>query len=326
MRQTVEAKLVYAPVLICTYTRLGHLRRTVEALARNSCAADTDLFIASDYPYDESHGSQVEEVRNYLKTISGFKSVNVILRDRNFGVDANYNDAIDFIFENNDRVILMEDDIVTGCHFLDFINDGLRLYGPNGRVLAVNGYMWPKLQTPISTDTLLLPLYNAWGTGFHKENFRKIKSNPSVSQHIIADWKLFLKANFLMPGIALLLLEMARGKLHAWDVDCFLYMLEHDLLVLFPNKSLVKNIGFDGTGLNCDVDASFENQIINEDFLVNVRELSLEEIASWQRLGFVAFGGWAVFLKGLFLYFLKKNMNESLFQRIVSFKKRLFNL
>lgn len=314
---------VFAPVLICTYTRCSHLKKTIEALANNSYALSTDLYIASDYPYDESHQNMVNEVRDYIGKINGFKSVNVILRDRNFGANANYYDALDNVFEKHDRVIIMEDDIVTGRYFLKFINDGLDFYGPNGKVLAVGGYMWPKLQAAATTDTLLLPHYNAWGTGFHKENFRKIKSDYTVSQRVIADWRLFLRANLLSPGISLMLIEMARGKLHAWDVDCFLYMLEHDLLMLFPRCSFVKNIGFDGTGIHCGVDLSFDDQIINDSFPVGVKDISPEEISLCQKMSFKAFGGWRIFLKGLVLFYLKKNIREDHFVKMMHFKQRL---
>jgi len=328
VQRETEAKYqrVYAPVLICTYTRLYHLKRTVESLSKNSCAICTDLYIASDYPYDESHRPLVEEVRGYIKTISGFNSVNIILRDQNFGANANYYDALDCIFNKHDRVVIMEDDIVTGCHFLQYINDGLHLYGVGSGVFAVSGYMWPKLRTTLDTDTLLLPLYNSWGTGFHRENFRKIVSNPSVSQNVLGDWPLFLKANLLIPGIASPLLDMAEGKLHAWDVDCFLYILERDLLVLFPKNSLVKNIGFDGSGLHCDIDPSFEIQVINEDRSVNVRELSSEEVSSCKNISFEAFGGWRSFVKGLFLYFVKRSVGYSLFFKMVSFKQKIFSI
>lgn len=328
MQRKTEAELkrVYAPVLICTYTRLSHLKQTIESLSKNSCAIFTDLYIASDYPYDESHHCLVEEIRSYIKTIGGFNSVNIILRDRNFGANANYYDAIDYIFERYDRIIIMEDDIVTGYYFLEFINDGLDFYGPDGRVLAVGGYMWPKLQAIATTDTLLLPHYNAWGTGFHRENFRKIKSDSTVSRRVVGDWRLFLKANLLSPGISLMLIEMARGKLHAWDVDCFLYMLEHELLMLFPRDSFVKNIGFDGTGIHCGIDLSFDDQIINNSFSVGIKELSSEEILLCRKLSFKAFGGWGIFFKGLVLYFLKKNIREDRFVKMVHFKQRLMSI
>lgn len=328
MLQEVESedRRVCAPVLICTYTRYAHLKRTIESLAKNSCATSTDLYIASDYPYDESHQPLVDEVRSYLQTIDGFKSVNVILRDRNFGANANYYDALDTIFDKHDRVVIMEDDIVTGTHFLQFINDGLHLYGPNGRVLAVTGYIWPTLKTNIDTDTLLLPLFCGWGTGYHRENFRKIESNSNVARRILDDWRLFIKANILIPGIASPLWEMARGRLHAWDVDCFLYMLERDLLLLYPKNSLVKNIGFDGTGLHCDIDPSYEGQVINEDLFVSIRELSQEEVALCGRLSFKAFGGWRAFLKGFLLYFVKKSVGDNLFLKMVCIKRQIFSV
>src|SRR5574343_33032 len=156
--------------------------------------------------------------------------------------------------------------------------------------------MWPTMLPRTSSDTVLLQLYCAWGTGLHRESLRKVMANPNVSRRVIGDWRLFLKANFLIPGIASPIFDMAKGKLQAWDVECFLYMLEHDLFVLYPKNSLVKNIGFDGTGLHCGIDTVFEQQKINESTPVNVDPIKLEEAILCKGLAFKAFGGWKALL------------------------------
>ena len=46
---------------------------------KNFLAKESELFIFSDGSKNESDSVKVREVRNYLKTISGFKSLNIII-------------------------------------------------------------------------------------------------------------------------------------------------------------------------------------------------------------------------------------------------------
>ena len=56
-----------APILLFTYNRPAHTRRTVEALQRNTLAAESELFIYSDAPKTDDDRTAVDEVRRYLK-------------------------------------------------------------------------------------------------------------------------------------------------------------------------------------------------------------------------------------------------------------------
>jgi hypothetical protein len=317
---------VRAPVLIGTYTRLDHLKKSIDALAKNTQASETDLYIASDFSASEKDRSSVDDVRSYIKTISGFRSLNLILRPLNYGSYRNYTEATEFIFQTHDRIIIMEDDIVTGVGFLEFINDGLELYGVDSNVFGVTGYMWPNIKIDIDSDTVLLPLYNGWGSAFHRENYKKIVSGRHVAQKVVKSFFLFLRANMVIPGIAPLVFEMARGKLAAWDIDCYLYVIENKKYVLLPKKSLVKNIGFDGTGLRCGVDAAFSEQDINNDRTIAVRRLSPGEIAFCGKHTFSAFGGLSSFLKGYVIFYMKRFLPEYLFLRALSFKQKIMRV
>lgn len=312
-----------APVLIGTYTRLDHLKKTVDALAKNTLASETDLYIASDFAASEKDQSSVDNIRSYIKSISGFKSLNLILRPSNYGSYRNYTEATDFIFKTHDRIIIMEDDIVTGVGFLEFINDGLDLYGVDSNVFCVTGYMWPNIKIDIDSDTVLLPIYNGWGSAFHRENYKKIVSGKHVAQRVVKSFILFLRVNMIIPGIAPLVFEMAKGRLAAWDIDCFLYVVENKKCVLLPKKSLVKNIGFDGTGLRCGVDNAFVEQDINNGSTVTVRRLLPSEISFCRKHTFAAFGGLSSLLKGYVVFYMKSLLSDKLFMRALSFKQRL---
>lgn len=73
-----------APIVIFTYNRPWHTQQTVEALLKNEYASESDLIIFSDAP-KMKRLKRGEETRSYIRNITGFKSLRIIERDRNFG-------------------------------------------------------------------------------------------------------------------------------------------------------------------------------------------------------------------------------------------------
>ena len=73
-----------APILLFTYNRISHTCRCVEALLKNSLASESELFIYSDAAKDETQQKAVEEVHQYIHTISGFKQITITERKENW--------------------------------------------------------------------------------------------------------------------------------------------------------------------------------------------------------------------------------------------------
>ena len=78
-----------APIVLFTYNRPWHTMQTVEALKKNELAQESELFIFSDGWKNEDDKPKVLEVRDYLKTIDGFKNVTIIEKDKNWGLSYN---------------------------------------------------------------------------------------------------------------------------------------------------------------------------------------------------------------------------------------------
>jgi hypothetical protein len=81
-----------APVAVCTYSRINHLRQTIEALQNNILAKETELYIFSDAP-QKGDEAMVATVREYIHTVDGFKKVHIVERKTN-GMIANLFGAI----------------------------------------------------------------------------------------------------------------------------------------------------------------------------------------------------------------------------------------
>src|ERR1035437_1929452 len=103
-----------APICLFVYNRPWHTIQTIEALKKNSLASDSDLYIYSDGPKNETAINTVSKVRSYIQTIKGFKKIHITFRDENLGLANNIIFGVSEIVCLYEQVIVLEDDLVTG--------------------------------------------------------------------------------------------------------------------------------------------------------------------------------------------------------------------
>ncbi len=155
-----------SPILVTVYNRLEHLKQSIDALRANELAEQTVLYIASDGPAVPEHSYAISQIRDYIKTIDGFKKIVPIMRPDNFGSHKNTIDAFNRVIKEHGRIIFVEDDTITSKNFLKYINEALDVYENDHRVLTVTGYMPPfKIPFYISGNNWLSKRHCNWGFG-----------------------------------------------------------------------------------------------------------------------------------------------------------------
>ena len=120
----------YAPIVVFGFNRPDALKNTIASLLRNEEAKDSDLFVFVDGPRDGKVGEKekVEEVREYVKSIKGFKSLHYTFSDRNKGLANSIIKGVSKVINKFGRVIVLEDDLSVQPNFLAFMNQGLEKY------------------------------------------------------------------------------------------------------------------------------------------------------------------------------------------------------
>ncbi len=242
-----------APVAIFVYNRPDHTRQTVEALAANALAAQTPLHVFSDAPRDEAARRSVEEVQSYIRTITGFKSVTIIERATNFGLARSIIDGVTSLCDAFGRVIVLEDDLVISPHFLSYMNDALTRYEHKDQVMQIAGYMFP-VEVDIHEDALLLPFITSWGWATWSRAWRNFDAEAKGYERLVDDR--LLRDRFNLGGhydYFKMLRAYREGTVDSWAIRWYLSVFLHGGLALFPKKTLVSNLGFDGSGVNCAV-------------------------------------------------------------------------
>jgi len=247
-----------APIGISAYSRLCHLKKTIEALKENTLAKDSELYVFSDAP-KEGDEEVVENLRKYIHLIDGFKKVHIIERVTN-GRVANNRGGMKQLLDQYGKMIFMEEDIVTAPAFLQFINDGLDSYEDNKSILSITGYCPPfKISEKYIADVFILKRFSGWGFATWKEKF-----NPFgfvLSEHGIDEFlcdKESIK-EFMKNGDDMyqMLLSEYNGELDALDVKIMYYEHKYNMFTVYPSKSLVQNIGHDSSGEHCDTSNKF---------------------------------------------------------------------
>lgn len=257
-----------APIGLFVYNRLWHTRRTVESLRRNSLAEESELWIYSDAAKSREDVARVDEVRSYVRTIDGFKAVNVIERPTNRGLSASVTAGLDDLCAEYGRAIVMEDDLEASPHFLEYMNAALDRYANEDRVMQIAGHMFV-VDLELAEDALFLPFISSWGWATWGRAWRHF--DPLARGYARLTQEAALRKRFDLEGhypYFKMLRAQQEGKIDSWAVRWYLSVFSRDGLALYPKKSLIRNLGFDGSGVNCSV-SDFDQSDLEPSFKVH---------------------------------------------------------
>lgn len=247
---------LYAPVVIITCNRIEHLRECVESLAACTHAEKTELYISVDYPPGEKYVEGFKKVKEYVKDIQGFKKVNVWIQETNLGPEANEHFVQEKAFETYDFLIFTEDDNVFAAAYLDYMNQMLRRFEKDPRVYSVAGFNMLKLSGP--SKIYKCYTFQPWGNGKWKDKWHYLRDLNRVEVYEASSrnffkiaglyfrnkWIFCVYVSFLLKGK-----EAQNYRLSDSVLTLLFYLLGY--YSVFPSKSLVKNNGFDGSGVTC---------------------------------------------------------------------------
>ena len=263
-----------APIALFVYNRPWHTHQTIEALQKNELAANSDLFIFADGANKPEHVDAVRDVREYLRTITGFSSVSIIERDENFGLAKSIITGVTEIVNKYGRIIVLEDDMVTSPYFIRYMNEALDMYENEERVVSIHGYIYPiKAKLP---DTFFLKDTGCWGWGTWKRGWDLFEPdgnkllNELINRNLTKKFDLNGSYDFTK-----MLRDQINGKNNSWAIRWQASAFLKDKITLFPGQSLLKNIGHDSSGVHCGATKCFEVELASKP--LSVTKIPIEE-------------------------------------------------
>ena len=265
-----------APIALFAYRRRDHLDATVRSLLANPEAARTALTIFCDGARGETDAEDVAQVRAYAASITGFAAVEVVQRPRNFGLAASIIDGVTTMLARHERVIVVEDDLVVSPHFLAYMNDGLERYADDKKVASIHAYIYP-LHQPVP-ETFFLRGADCWGWATWSRAWAHFRADgPALLKELKAR-RLTGAFDFDGPaGFTEMLENQIKGLNNSWAIRWHAATFLDGMLTLYPGRSLVHNIGNDGSGTHRTDDTQNIFSQSLTDTPVTVSRIPLEE-------------------------------------------------
>lgn len=245
--------------VLFTYNRPWHTKQVIQGLSGNNILPEK-LFIFQDGLNVDSKKDEWIAVKEIIHNVD-FCPVEVIESFTNKGLANSIVDGINYVLEEFDAVIVLEDDCVPAPGFMAFMVQALEQYKERERVYSISGYSWPIELEKDKYDAYFTGRESTWGWGTWKDRWLQYEK----------DYTIYKKLKFSKEGsynlalwgadIEPVVIGNVIGQMDSWGLFWGLKIIEKEGRCLAPYKSLISNIGNDGTGVHCGSTNKFDVEI-----------------------------------------------------------------
>ncbi len=270
-------------IALFAFNRPNLLQQTLSALAANDLAGTASLTIFCDGPRNEKDGPNIRSVRELAKNARGFATLEVVEHNQNMGCAASVIHGLTEMFRLHERLIVIEDDIVTSPYTLRFLSNGLAHYEDNEKVFNIAAWTPPHIIRHLPTgypyDVYAIPRFNCWGWASWRDRFQSIDWDVTDYQEFKNSPQLRNAFNDGGNDLSTMLDEQMQGKIDAWDIRADYTRFKKNMLGINPVRSYALNIGM-GSGTHTtesttywdsDISLAVEHPCFINDVTVDIR-------------------------------------------------------
>lgn len=254
-----------SPIAFFAYKRPEHTKKSLESLSKNEGAESSDLFIFCEGAKCNGDEEAVRQVREIVRSKQWCRNVHIIEQDKNMGCANSIIFGVTKVCDEYGSVIVIEDDLIVSPYFLHYMNSALDLYRNESKVMQISGHMFPVKFPSSQEDCVFLPFITSWGWATWQSAWQHFDPEMKGYEHLRSNKNKRYKfdLNGCYPYFPMLESQFYKG-IDTWDIQWYLSVFMLNGLTLFPKKSLVSNIGFDGSGTHCGVSSSLDGEMSHE--------------------------------------------------------------
>lgn len=228
-------------VLVVCFNRPEYARRLFEAVRR---ARPDFLYIAADGPRPDQPGEQelCAEVRDVFENVDWPCHVVRDFEHTNVGCKQRIISAYDRVFQEVDRAIILEEDVIVGSEFFDFCDTMLDRYTDTPRIRSVSGCSHVRTSRFSRSSYYFSRYPEMWGWATFRRSMVNVDWDPDPQA--TADKLRSLIRRRDEPERWRELLSMVRdGSISTWDYQYILAGIIDNRLSVVPRVPLTRNGG-----------------------------------------------------------------------------------
>lgn len=262
--------MIEAPVLLIVFNRPETTKQVFNAI---KMAKPSLLYISADAPREGNKEDELKcaLVKQIVEDIDWNCTVKKKYVEKNQGCGPGPANAISWVFENEDRAIILEDDCVPALPFFSYCNELLERYKEDTRVWLISGNQYNEEAVTTPHSYFFSRYGHSWGWATWKRCWNEMDMSLSKYPRIIeqdlykASFRTDEEAAFFDAKIKKIYYNDYL-KSHIWDFQFGFAISSNGGLSIVPRKNLVKNIGYIGT--HSEKKNQFHDRPVDENYSI----------------------------------------------------------
>jgi len=233
------------PVVFIIFNRPNTTERVFREIAK---AKPSKLFVISDGPREghPEEGIIVAKTRKIIEKVDWPCDLKLNFSQSNQGCGKRLHSGLNWVFDEVEQAIILEDDCLPGKDFFRFCEEMLDKYADCDDLGMVNGINVLENQISIAESYYFSKYAHVWGWATWRRVWQKYDFNLSEWPHFKKNNTidtLFKKKSERRYWTKAFDLTYSRG-IDTWDYQLAFTFFKYSLLSITPNRNLISNIGF----------------------------------------------------------------------------------
>ncbi|HEX9998446.1 MAG TPA: hypothetical protein VGB45_15010 [Abditibacterium sp.] len=235
--------MLETPVAFLIFNRPDLTQRVFAAIAAQK---PKHLLVVADGPRHEAEAELCQKTRSILEQVDWPCQVQTNFSEVNLGCKRRVSSGLDWVFENVEEAIILEDDCLPNPSFFDFCCELLEKYRDEDQIMMISGNNFQN--NAVTQDSYYYSRYtHIWGWA----SWRRAWAHYDVEMKMWPTFKQLNKLPFKKHENRHwenTFDSVWRGEIDTWDFQWQFALWDHNALSVLPTVNLVTNLGFDSRG------------------------------------------------------------------------------
>jgi len=231
------------PVALFVYRRPEHTKQVLEQIEE---IEPPRVLVVGDGPEDGEEEERVESVRRIIAEADLECEVSTEYADSNFGLKERFATGLDWVFDNAEEAIILEDDTVPDISFFRFCDELLERFRGDNRVWDIAGRN--ELGSYCQGDSSYFYSHygGIWGWATWRSSYEEYDSdmtawqNPVVRDRVLDSFTDRSQTRYVRDVFD----RTYDGEIETWDYQWGFAKYRNNAVSVVPETNLIENIGF----------------------------------------------------------------------------------
>lgn len=261
---------IKSSVLLIAFNRPDTTQRVFDCIRKSK---PSKLYFSVDGPRkncieDEANVSKVKQI---VYQVDWDCDVYTKFNDFNLGCGPGPASAISWVFETEDRAIILEDDCVPAQPFFPYCDELLERYKNDTRIWLISGNNYNEEAVTTPHSYFFSKYGHSWGWATWKRCWQemdlKMRKWPLIIEQDLLKSAFQTKKEYRFFARKLNRVYQDHSAMsHIWDFQFMFTLKSNDALTIVPIKNLVSNIGYIGT--HNEKKNRFHDRAVDESFKI----------------------------------------------------------